>query len=41
MENDKNPQIIEMVNQSIGKIQAYEDILYYAKNNSTLMFREG
>lgn len=39
MENDKNIQIVSMVNQSLGKIQAYEDILYYAKNNSTLMFK--
>ena len=40
MENEQNPQIIAMVNQSIGKISAYEDVLYYAKHNSTMMFRE-
>lgn len=40
MENDKNPQIVAMVNQSIGKINAFQDILYYAHHNNTAIFKE-
>lgn len=41
MKDEQNPQIIEMVNRSKGKIDAFEDVLYYAKYNSTLMFTKG
>ena len=41
MENEQNPQIVEMVNKAKGKIDAFEDVLYYAKYNSTLMFTKG
>ena len=40
MENDKNPQIVAMINQSIGRIQAFQDILYYAHHNCTAIFKE-
>lgn len=40
MKNEQNPQIVEMVNQSKGRVDAYENVLYYAQHNSTLMFRE-
>lgn len=39
--NEQNPQIVEMVNRSKGKVDAFEDVLYYAKYNSTLMFTKG
>jgi len=40
MKNEQNPQIVEMVNQSKGRVDAYENVLYYAQHNSTLMFRD-
>ena len=41
MKNEQNPQIAEMVNQAQGKLDAYENVLYYAQHNSALMFGEG
>ena len=40
MESEQNPQIIELVNQSKGRISAFDDVLYYAQHNSTIMFKE-
>jgi len=40
MEKDLNPQIKEMVAQSKGRMSAFDDVLYYAQHNSTLMFKE-
>lgn len=40
MQVAENPQIKEMVLQSKGRKEAFEDVLYYAKHNSKLMFRE-
>lgn len=34
MKAEGNPQIVEMVNQSKGKTQAYEDVLYCVQHNS-------
>jgi hypothetical protein len=40
MQAEENPQIKEMVLLSKGRMEAFEDVLYYAQHNSTLMFRE-
>lgn len=40
MRKEQNPQIKEMVSVSRGRLDAFEDVLYYAKHNSKLMFEQ-
>jgi len=37
-ENDKNPQVVEMVNLAKGRVDGYEAVLYLLRTGSTMYF---